>query len=235
MKLSPRVGLLGSAMLAVVLAWVIAPAGVPIYDGIGNPDEPYRFVDPPANSKTTKAPTSARGTVAAKDGRNGSLLFEASNEQGPQVTVSIPTGSLRDPLAKSIGVVAKPIAPTTQPAGAKIDGNVYQVSFTADAGKVTPTGPISIAYIAMRATSARQPGPTMYFRTTGSWRALRTSRVGNDIYQSRIPAAGEFALAFANNAHESSGTPALLIVLGIALGVVVVLLVAIRLARRRTS
>jgi hypothetical protein len=36
------------ALVALPLAWLLAPGAVPLYDGINLPDEPYRYVVPPA-------------------------------------------------------------------------------------------------------------------------------------------------------------------------------------------
>ena len=40
-----------AALVALLAAWVLAPAALPIYDGLSNPDEPYRWVQPPAGAK----------------------------------------------------------------------------------------------------------------------------------------------------------------------------------------
>jgi hypothetical protein len=224
---------LGAAGSALALAWIVAPAGVPIYDGIGNPDDPYRYVSPPPSAVTDKAPSSVTGHSPVVNGFNKDLLFLTTREMGPQITVSIPQKSLRADSATQVTVHAEPEAPAGQPSGATIDGNVARLTFAADKGSVTTGKNISFAYVVLRATSGRQPGPTMYYRTTGSWRALHTSRVGNDIYQSGIPGPGEYALAFAADAKSSSGSHTLVIVLVAVIVGVVVLLLAVRLLRRR--
>ena len=52
--------LVAAALLG--LGWLLTPrTAPPLYDGVGFPDEPYRFVVAPAGApKTTKAPTVAR-------------------------------------------------------------------------------------------------------------------------------------------------------------------------------
>ena len=236
-----RAGLLGVAAAAVAAAWVIAPAGVPVYDGIGSPDEPYRYVAAPVGAKATKPPTSAVGHSPVINGLNAQLFFLTSLEQGPQVTVSLPSRSLADPAAHTMTVRAVPRAPDSQPAGARTNGNVYRVTFSADAGSVTPARNLGLAYVVLRATSGRQPGPTMYYRATTSWRALHTSRVGNDIYQSAVPGPGDYVLAFPTGkaaqaaAAKASSSQGLIILLVVLVVGIAVFLLSIRLIRYRTA
>jgi hypothetical protein len=223
---------------AVAAAWLAHPAGVPLYDGIGFPDQPYRYVDPPAGYKKTPPPSTAVDRSPVSDGTTSSLIFAQSAEQGPQIVVSMPSHALSAPRARSVSLTAKPVAPEAQPSGATIDGNVYRVTWTADAGTVTPTSRMRVAYVLMRATSGKQPGPTMFHRVSpgAPWIAVQTSRVGNDIYQSPLPGAGDYALAFSTDGGGSSGsTGAVVGVLVGALVVLVVVIVLVRIRRVRTT
>ena len=80
----------------MLVAWLVAPAVVPIYDGIRNPDEPYRYVQPP-NGKTTKAPTAAKATVSVNAAGLSGAAYSNSFENGPQIVLYIPAGSLQAP------------------------------------------------------------------------------------------------------------------------------------------
>jgi hypothetical protein len=224
-------------VVAIGAVWLVSPAGVPLYDGIGFPDEPYRYVDPPAGSKPTKPATDAVDRVPVDNGTSKLIVFAKSDEQGPQVTVSMPSRAMAAPRASAITVRATPEAPDSQPSGVTFDGNVYAVSITADRGSVTTTDRLSQAYMLMRATTGQQPGPTMYYRAapTDDWQALHTVRVGTDIYQSPVRGSGDYALAFANEGAGGSNATSLLIVLVVALLIVFGVLMGIRLRRSGAS
>jgi hypothetical protein len=241
--------LLVAALVALVAGWVVSPAKVPLYDGVGFPDEPYRFVSPPAGYQHTPPPGSGQGTSPVSSGLNLQALYAQSPEQGPQVVVALAPGVLHTAgSATTMTVRAAPVAPDRNPPGGFIDGNVYRVTATTNtSGAVTytaATGGASESGLTLRATSARQPGPIMIYRTTASapWRRLRTARVGNDIYRSAFAGTGEYALAFGltqpggSDAKSGGGSfPVVwivVIVLVVALGAIVV---GIRLARRRAA
>jgi hypothetical protein len=229
-----RWGVLAAGAAAVSLVWLVhQPSGVPLYDGIGFPDQPYRYVDPPPGYQKTPPPSTAVDRSAVSGGTTSGLLFAQSAESGPQIVVSMPSHALAAPQATKVTLEAKPLAPDNEPHGATINGNVYQVTWTADRGTATPTSRIRVAYVLMRATSGKQPGPTMYHRTSASapWTAITTARVGNDIYQSPLPSEGDYALAFSNTGGSSSGS--LGVVIGVVVGALVVLAVLILLVRLR--
>jgi hypothetical protein len=103
---------LAVAVAALAAIWFTAPAGILLCDGIGFPDEPYRYVAPPAGYRHTPRPTGALATVLG--GKNGSTadLEEMSTETSPQVEVFVSkTGLTGPPYARSFQVRADPIAP----------------------------------------------------------------------------------------------------------------------------
>lgn len=229
-----RVGVLVAGACAVVLAWLVAPTGVPLYDGIGFPDEPYRYVDPPSGYQKTKPPTIADAQSPVANGTSTLLMLAASRENGPQVAVSLPSRSLAAPQATRVTLTATPEAPDTQPSGARIDGNVYRVAWTADRGPVTTTSRISVAYVLLRATTGKQPGPKMYHRASpdSPWSSISTTRVGRDIYQSPLAGAGDYALAFSLNGGSGSGSGSILAIVAGVVGFLIVVLVVVRFRRR---
>jgi hypothetical protein len=193
--------------LLVAVGWLLTPHPVPVYDGIGMPDEPYRYVStPPGASVTAKPAGGAQGTLSVVGGVNPQLASLRSDESGPQVWVYLPAGVLAAPGAK-ITVKVVPLAPTSPPADGPIDGNVYRVSITDPAGPVTFNSPKST--IVLRATTARQPGPVIEQRLGPGqkWRLLDTSRTGNDIYGAALPEAGEYALVYSKLAHARDAAP----------------------------
>jgi len=228
------------AGIAAVLAWVLAPAVTPIYDGIGNPDEPYRWVKPPANAKTTEAPTTAEKVVAVTSGFS-TAQFANTSESGPQLSLYLPPKALQVPTgATSITVKVTPLAPSAPlPKDGTIVTNVYQLSATAG-GQSVPvigTGP-SEPSLQMRAPSAQQPGPVFEHRTATGWQRTRTIRVGVDVYQTQASVLGDWALVqpSSSGSSGSSGGGGInwgLLGGGIALLVVAIVVLMVRM--RRTS
>jgi hypothetical protein len=243
------VRLLLVALAALGVAWVLTPHAVPLYDGVGFPDEPYRYAAPPAGAKQTPAPTTATGVAVIQHGVNVYPFYVATKEQGPQFSMLVPdhviavVGS-----ATKVDVVATPRAADGQPPGRTIDGNVYRVTAAAGGGasRATFLAGATPATVQLRATTARQPGPSFVFRPVGGqWRELKTVRAGTDVYSTTAPGFGDYALAFAPKGSDGgggasktgagSGAATFAVVGGVVLGVMAAVLVAIRLSRRRAN
>lgn len=200
-----------------------------MYDGVSQPDEPYRYVSPPAGAKAVAPPTTALARTPVTAGESTAGLTLSTAETGPQFAAYLPRFGLKASGA-SVEVRASPKAPTDQPAGARIDGNVYQVAFVDPAGPVTLTSKAALATLYLRATTSRQPGPLMEHREAAGkpWVALDTSRGGLDVYVSALVGPGDYALAFRTTSGAlDGGLPVLPVVLAggvlAALGVVLVL------------
>lgn len=239
----PRKGLWAAA-LALGLAWLTVP-GVPLYDGVGFPDEPYRYVQPPAGYRHTAAPTSATGHVAASKGVSDDFFDAPSEEQGPQVEVYASAGSLRGgPAVRGFDTRVDPGAPGPAAQGMRFEGNAYHLTLTA-----TPSGPITLTpptdqiwiWIALRSTTSSPHGPVIVYRPTPSspWVAKPTDQTGIDVFATHVLGSGDYALVYlpkpAGSARRGSGGGAtsLVVVLGVSLGLVAVVIVAVRIARTR--
>jgi hypothetical protein len=61
--------LLLSAVGIVVIS-LLSSHIVPLYDGVGFPDEPYRYVNPPVTSKKTLPPSPAETVATISHGTN---------------------------------------------------------------------------------------------------------------------------------------------------------------------
>lgn len=219
----------------LLVAWSLAPAAVPVFDGIGQPDEPYRYVDPPATAKTTKSPTEATQQIAVRDGANVGQ-YANSGEQGPQVSVYIAPGSLEVPSGTtSVTLTATPLAPAAPlPTDGTILTNVYRITAQADGQDVPISGSGKDApAVSMRAPTAKQPGPVFERRTADGWERLPTFRAGTDIYQtSDVTKFGEFALVEVDEQSSSgSGVNYLLLVGGVAVLLVAGVILVIRMRR----
>ena len=209
---------------------LLSPDAVPVYDGIGAPDEPYRYVAPPADATKTADATTARATSPIVKGTSSYGMSLATSEVGPQFSLFVPPRAFAA-TGRSVEITAVPGAPTDQPPGATIDGNVYTVSIKA-AGPVTLTPEAALATLYLRATTAKQPGPVMEYRAPGAtdWSAIKTSRGGQDIYVSAFPGPGSYALAFAHRSVSGGGSSPMpyLVIGGVLLLVVVIVVVRVR-------
>lgn len=227
--------LLGAAA-SVILVSLVAPTTAPLYDGIGFPDEPYRFVTKPAGDTTaTKPPTGFRVSATGAAGVSSQQVYGNSTEQGPQVGIYLPRGSMAAPGATTFELIATPTAPTHQPADGVIDGNTYVFTATSDAGPATFTAMALTGVLVERASTPRQPGPQFEYLAPGGStpKPLKTERIGNDLYQTLFAGAGEYSLAFITThaAGAGSSPPYALIILG---AVILAFMVGTVLVVRRT-
>jgi hypothetical protein len=218
------------AAFVLALGWLVAPHPVPLYDGVGMPDEPYRYVVPPAGYRSTPPVSDARTQIDLQGGVSCCELEAKSAEQGPQVTVYVPRGGLRAAGNGALALLAEPEAPPAGPTPVKkgkYEGNLYRVSARGPSGpaELTPDG--GRATLQLRALNGNSPGPKVWFRPNESvpWRQLPTGKVGFDIYESQFIGAGDYVLVRGPGGSGSTVTvllgilavPALLIVALIAL------------------
>jgi hypothetical protein len=227
--------------LLVTLGWLVTPTAVAVYDGVGQPDEPYRYVSTPQGAKAAvKKPAGASVSFPVVGGFNTQEQSLVTAESGPQASVFLPEGGLGASSGK-ISSRLVPRAPSDQPADGRIDGNVYRLSVTNPASPVTFTSGAAIeATIYLRATSARQPGPVIEHRSGQGkkWLPLTTKRMGNEIYLAFIHEPGEYAVVFrhappSGAAATDTGGGHQVLVVGL-LGGVVLLLSVVLVVRRRS-
>jgi hypothetical protein len=218
-----------AAVLLVSVGWLVTPEPMAVYDGVGQPDEPYRYVSAPAGAKKTAGATEAVAHSPVSQGHNTNGMSMNTAEQGPQLSLFIPAAGLASP-GRSVEVRAVPQAPTDQPKGGTIDGNVYLFTITDKAGPVTFTEQSALATLALRATSPRQPGPVVVYRGDPEkpWTMLQTARGGADIYVSNFPGAGQYAMAYMSATPPKRTSPLPYVLLG-GLVLLVVVIVVIRL------
>ena len=202
--------LLALALTALALAWVFTPTGrtPPLYDGLGFPDQPYRFVQAPAGYQHTPAPSAAAYAIAIKPG--GSSTYDvASGELGPQVEVFVNQSSLELPAAATVARVrATPIATTTQPADGEVWGNVYRLTDDTDRGTGRIRAGGQLDSIRLRAPTGPPPVPTIEFDPGSGWRRLATTKIGNDIYSAPLAGVGSYAVIAPPGQARVSNAPA---------------------------
>jgi hypothetical protein len=222
--------------LLVGVGWLASPSAVPVYDGVAAPDEPYRYVVPPAGATRTAAASSAATDIPVKNGGNAQGFSMQTNEVGPQVSVFLPQLALSakgSPLHASI----TPAAAADVPTGLTADGNAYVFAFTAPGGPVTVNETYAgTSTLYLRATNQRQPQPVMYFRPdpTSTWTRLDTTSSGLDVRVAGFRGPGQYVLIDVPKAASSSGggTPLLPLVL---VGILVVLVAVVMVVRLRAA
>jgi hypothetical protein len=234
-------------VMAVAVMVVSALTGhhVALYDGVGFPDEPYRYVQPPKPSlRTAKPPTAASITVDIRKGTNGNPITAASQESGPQVSIYVAPGALHAPSSASkIIAVATPKAPyATKPQGYSIAGDIYHFSAST---KVGPVRFASASYnedtstIDLRLPQGFAPGASIAYRKKAGepWTALVTYRIGNDIYEAPLIGFGDYAMvkkSGTQSSHHSGYRHILMIsLLAVSVFVVVAIIIVIRYRARR--
>jgi len=232
------------AALLQAVAVAVSPYAVPIYDGIGFPDEPYRFVVRPAGAQETKDPTIAKGSASVSGDAVGSVVA-ASAESAPQISIFIPKNKLVVAAGTTeVTVTGTPVQPLPTGRGQYLWSDVYDV--TATPGTTIHSG-LPQATITMRAASAQRPQPSIAYYADGRWHLLPTYAQGQDIYIAELTTFGKFAVIGKNpllvtqvqagDNGGGGGSPVGLIV-GIGAGLVIVVLFVlgrIRRARARAA
>lgn len=112
------------ALLAALIlwaGWLVTAHPVPIYDGLGLPDEPYRYVQAPAGAKHADPPTIGIGGVEVTHGVTNGFLNVFTGETGPQATVNLPEGGM-SARGGPVSVQLMPLAPSDEPPGMSTTG-----------------------------------------------------------------------------------------------------------------
>ena len=231
--------LVTAALLVLGVGWSIAPrSALPLYDGIGFPDEPYRFVQRPAGAQETKAPTTARGTASVTGATTGSLAV-ASGESAPQISMYFPKGKLAVPAgASTVSITGTPTQPLPTGHGQYLWSDVYDVTASPAATRFNGG---QQATITLRAASAQRPQPSIAYYAGGRWHLLPTFAQGRDIYIAELNRFGQFAVIGSNPLQVSQlsgtstgggGSSPIGLIVGIGVGVVVVVLFVLGRMRR---
>jgi hypothetical protein len=170
------------------------PAGPPLYDGIGFPDEPYRWLKPPVGQPAgVQPPTSASARVEVVAGATAGARGYSS-EQGPQVAFAAPDGAFATPAGTtSVLVSAVPqVVPATRPDGGVVVSNLYR--FGAAAGSTpVPLAATASLTINLRANQETRQTVVLAAWDGSSWTQLPTRQVGVEIYAAQLMTLGAVA------------------------------------------
>lgn len=172
------------------------PDSPPLYNGIGFPDEPYRWVTPPAGESTTPQPaTPASARALVTDGRSAATRA-FSSEQGPQVAFAVADGALAAPDgASEVTVTVTPeAAPGPALPGTTIVSNLHRFSLTTPDGAEVGLTPQGSVIVNLRA-SAQTPLSVVVCQWDGSaWTQVPTRQVGTEIYAADLKTLDPFAV-----------------------------------------
>jgi hypothetical protein len=226
-------------LVALGVAWLAGSGVVPLYDGIGFPDQPYRFVGTPPAGVKHGPPATAHFEVtsATLKGTNTDRLDVASDEQGPQVLLVLPPGVAHVDRDGPVTAHVDAIASDVQPSAGAIDGNIYRISLTAAPGtKVTTGAGAGAALVYLRAVSLMPAEPVTEFRPSAkaAWRQLGSRRSGQDVFVAAFVGPGDYALVHlrgAKAAGRSVGQETVILIL--LVGFVLLVVTAVVLTRRR--
>jgi|GEM_PF-1802989 len=223
------------SVTGIVLVSFFSSKIVPLYDGVGFPDEPYRYVKTPAGVQNANLPPSPAQTyVSLTNGTNQSDFTLATKEQGPQASIYVYSLALSSQSAAQAIVKLEPKAPdTNKPKIGAIAGNIYNLSAAPDKGNVAfkSTAHESRGYVDLRLPQNAGVNAVMMYRsgTNQAWRNLGTTKVGNDIYEANIEGVGDYALVPAKVASANHDYKILaLVIMGVLVIVLAVILALLR-------
>ncbi len=182
---------LGLGVLLIGLSQQIAPlTEPPLYDGVYVP-LPYVWFVPPAGLQG--GAKGARGSVGV-DGTANRLIAVATPEQDPQAQLLATNGSLILPAGStSVKFSIEPELPAELPADGHIDGNVYRISVTNQAG-VALSAPASALVTVVLVSPHSDPDRTIELDTGQGWQKLTTQNQGPGIWLAVVTQFGEFAV-----------------------------------------
>ena len=228
------------AMIALG-AQVMAPVGVPLYDGVAV-QEPYRHLHPTGDQPGTPASFSSSPAVA---GATSPQVVAATTEVPPQAQlVVLPDGLILTPGATALMVSIAPVDPPAVPAGGRIAGNVYRFSVTDQSGTPLAIKPCEgCISLVMRAPEDTAGEARLQRYANGIWSDVETIHAGVlGMYSTNPTVLGDYAIVTGPGPGSVPGADPLdsrLIVLAVAAGGVLLILavaaVAILLSRRRAA
>jgi hypothetical protein len=203
--------LLSTSVAGILIISFFSTHIVPLYDGVGFPDEPYRYVKAPKDAKNNSAlsPSPASTAVAISGGTNQSDVSLASREQGPQVSIYVYTQALKasSQTAKAALSATPSVSSDMNTPKGPVAGNVYSFGYQINSGSlaIKQNNKEIRGYVDLRLPQNAGANAVMLYRSSAStaWRTLETLKVGNDIYQAPVDAFGDYALVPAKPAGSA--------------------------------
>ena len=230
-----RVAALGLAVVAYALAaWAVAPG---FYDGIA-PPQPYRWVSPPPELRSTnQQPLNGHATI--KVAANGVVDPASVFTQDGQTAVSFVPGAFATPPDRSpVTIDIRTQATFPDPGTVHLSTNVYCVT---SSSSLVPGKDVLVTL--QFSTQIQAPSDVYEYQGDGQWRKLGSTGSAAPYYiAARATQLGCFAAGLAAGARSQSsvqagGQGAQTLPIIVALAILVVVLAGIPLAvlRRRGS
>jgi len=199
------IAIVAGLALAFVAARVSPMRTPPLYDGVPVV-EPYIWLDPPPDHPGN--PMGNQATVPVKGGTSPLIALDTP-ELTPQTQILVPPGALHLPAGTtSLQISIAPIEPVAPPTDGHIDGNTYRIAIVAQSGAPVTATP-GLATVVMRATAPPPAPITMEVFANGTWTALPTDSEGPaDQFRSVVTSFGDFALVLPGPAGSAAASPA---------------------------
>ncbi len=208
-------------------AQLVAPVGVPLYDGV-TVNEPYRYLVP-ADGQAGD-PTSFEATPGLDAGGTSRSFAAATTENPPQAQLIALPGALLAPAgATTMQVSIGAVRPSAAPATGSIAGNVYRFAVTDQAGNPFTLAAEARPTLTLRAPDGVSEGVIGHLGPAG-WSAIATEHGGGLGLFTIVPKdLGDYAVLVGVSAASDLTTP-----LAVALSIGVPLLVAVAYFIRRS-
>jgi len=188
-----RIGLvaLGLGIVLIGLAQRIAPlTEPPLYDGL-TVIKNYAWLFPPPGA--LGGAKGASGTAGLDHGTSP-LIAISTPELTPQAQILATSGAMvLPPGTTSVKFSIKPILPAKLPTDGHIDGNVYRISVTNQAG-VALTAPASALVTVVLLTPHSDSDRTMELDSGHGWQPLASQNQGPGTYLAVVTSFGDFAM-----------------------------------------
>ena len=181
----------GLGVVLIGLSQLISPlTQPPLYDGVTQ-NLPYVWLVPPAGAKG--GATGSSGTAGVDHGLNR-LIAVATPETDPQAQLLATSGALTLPAGStSIRFSIKPVLPATLPPEGHIDGNVYRISVTNQAGAALSAPASALVTVVLRSPHS-DTDRTMWVDTDQGWQRLKSQDQGPGTYLAVVTQFGDFAM-----------------------------------------
>ncbi len=156
-------------------AQLVAPVGVPLYDGV-TVKEPYRYLQPAQGQ--AGQPMSYQASPGLDAGGTSRSFAAATTENPPQAQlIALPGAFVAPAGATAMQVAIDAVAPQVTPVSGAIAGNVYRFAVTDEAGNA-----FKLAGDAEPTLTLRGPDnvtdAVIGHLTTAGWQALATEHGG---------------------------------------------------------
>jgi hypothetical protein len=219
---------LGLGAGIALAAQLIAPVGVPLYDGV-TVNEPYRYLEPATGQPGQ--PMAYTATPGLDPGGTSRSFAAATTENPPQAQlIALPGAFVAPPGATTMHVAIDAVVPGVKPTSGSIAGNVYRFAVTDDAGNPFTLAGDAQPTLTLRGPDAITAGVIGHL-TAGGWQALATEHGGGLGLFSVVPTElGDYAVLVGVGAPADYTT---LIAVSLSIGIPLVVAIAYFIRRSR--